>query len=151
MSVGRAVGLCTDFAHMDDATWVLGLRAAGVMHFVTLILACFTPIPPNWEENLAKLPSVHRRFAIAQNIFIGAVIAACGLVSVSCAPLLVQPTPLAKVICGFIAFWWAGRLAVLPWLGAHRHLQTTWLRLGFALLLLECCAYALAYGYLALR
>ena len=55
---------------VDDQVWVLGVRVAGLLHFIALVLACMTPIPPNWEENLAKLPEVHRRFAIAQNIFI---------------------------------------------------------------------------------
>ena len=31
---------------MSDDLWILGLRAAGVFHFVTLAVACFTPIPP---------------------------------------------------------------------------------------------------------
>lgn len=134
-----------------DSLFILGLRAAGVFHFVTLVLACFTPIPPDWEENLARLPEVHRRFAIAQNIFIGAVIAACGLISLTLAPLLVEGSTLARTICGCIALWWGGRLVVLPWLRAQRHLTTTWLRLGYALLLAQCAIYTVAYGYLAVR
>ena len=135
----------------DAHVWVLGLRAAGVFHFVTLTMACFTPIPPNWEENLSRLPEVHRRFAVAQNVFIGAVIAACGIVSLLFAPLLVEGSTLARVICGGIALWWGGRLLVLPWLGAHHHLKTPLLRAGYALLLAECALYFGGYGYLALR
>jgi hypothetical protein len=136
---------------LDTDTWILGVRAAGVFHFVTLGFALVTPIPPNWEENLSRLPEVHRRFAIAQNVFIGAVIAACGLISLCFAPQLVEGTTLARVICACIALWWGGRLVVLPWLGAHRHLATSWLKVGFALLLAECVIYACAYGYLAAR
>jgi len=135
----------------DPQLWVLLLRVAGILHFVTLGLACVTPIPPNWEENLSRLPEVHRRFAVAQNVFIGAVIAACGLISLFFAPLLVEGTTLARVICGWIGLWWAGRLIVLPWLGAHRHLASSWLRAGYVLLLAECAIYAAGYGYLALR
>lgn len=135
----------------DSHVWIVGLRAAGVLHFVTLALACVTPIPPNWAENLARLPEIHRRFATAQNVFIGAVIAACGLISLLFAPLLVEGTVLARVICGCIALWWGGRLFVLPWLQAHRCLTTTALRVGYVLLLAECAIYTLAYGYLALR
>jgi len=135
----------------DSSLWILGLRTAGIFHFVTLALACVTPIPPNWDENLAKLPEVHRRFAIAQNVFIGATIAVSGLISLVFAPLLLEGTPLARVICTCIALWWGGRLVVLPWLGAHRHLTTAALRLGYPLLLVECATFAVAYGYLALR
>lgn len=136
---------------MTPDLWILFLRTAGIFHFVTLGLACLTPIPPNWEANLASLPDVHRRFAVAQNLFIGAVIAVCGLISLSFAPLLIEDTPLARVICACIALWWGGRLVVLPWLGAHRHLATPLLRIGFSLLLAECLLFAGAYGYLALR
>ena len=135
----------------ESDLWVGGIRAAGVFHFVTLALACVTPIPPNWEENLARLPEVHRRFAVAQNVFIGAVIAVSGLISLVFAPRLIDGSALARVICVCISLWWGGRLFVLPWLGAHRHLGTRWLRIGFALLLMECFLFATAYGYLALR
>ena len=136
---------------IESHVWILGLRIAGIFHFVTLALACITPIPPNWEENLASLPEVHRRFAIAQNVFIGAVIAASGIISLAFAPLLVEGTPLARVICTCIAAWWGGRLIVLPWLQAHRYLKTQALRAGFILLLAECATYAAMYGYLAAR
>jgi len=135
----------------DPEVWTTGLRVAGLLHFVTLGLACLTPIPPNWDENLAKLPEVHRRFAVTQNFFIGGVIAACGLISVAFAPALVEGSPLARAVCAGIALWWGGRLAVLPWLGAHRHLTSAWLRLGYGLLLAECATYTAAFGYLALR
>lgn len=135
----------------EPQLWIWALRFAGILHFVTLVLATLTPIPPNWDENLAKLPEVHRRFSVAQNIFIGAVIAASGLISLCFAPLLISGDPLARVICGCIALWWGGRLVVLPWLRAHQHLTTPALRVGFALLLAQCATYACAYGYLALR
>jgi hypothetical protein len=146
------IRLCPEqFRAMDSNLWVQCVRVAGALHFVTLGLACFTPIPPDWEKNLALLPEVHRRFAIAQNVFIGAVIAASGLVCLFFAPLLVDGSTLARVICGGIALWWGGRLFVLPWLGAHRHLTTKFLRVGYALLLAECGVYTAAFAYLALR
>jgi hypothetical protein len=136
---------------LDAYHWILAVRMAGLLHFVTLALACFTPIPPNWDENLARLPEVHRRFAVAQNVFIGAVIGAFGLVSLLLAPQLAEGSLLARVICASIALWWGGRLVVLPWLGAHRYLTTRLLRIGFALLLGQCALYLLGFGYLALR
>lgn len=135
----------------NEQVWVLGLRVAGAMHFVTLGIACMTPIPPDWDRNLAALPEVHRRFALAQNVFIGAVIAAAGLISLVFAHDLVSGSTLARVICGCIGLWWGGRLVVLPWLQAHRHLRSLPLRVGYILLLAECALYTGAYGYLALR
>jgi hypothetical protein len=136
---------------MDDALWITAVRVAGGFHFVTLAMAHFTPIPPNWDENLAALPETHRRFAIAQNIFIGAVIAFCGVLCLAFAPELVAGTPLARLCSAGIALWWGGRLVVLPWLKVLPHLASPGLKLGFVLLLVECAAYALAFGWLALR
>lgn len=132
-------------------TWENGVRLAGALHFVTLVLACFTPIPPDWDKNLAALPPIHRRFAVAQNISIGAMIAVLGLLSLGFAPELVAGAPLARAICGATALFWGGRACVLPWLGVRPALTTGWLRLGFALLVTECVTYALAYSWLALR
>ena len=39
---------------MSDSAWPLGVRVAGLFHFVTLVLACFTPMPPDWDENLSR-------------------------------------------------------------------------------------------------
>jgi len=136
---------------MSDSFWILGVRLAGLFHFVTLVLACLTPIPPDWDKNLATLPLIHRRFAIAQNVSIGVTIAVLGLFSLCFAPDLVRGAPLARAVCAMTALFWGGRLAVLPWLGVRPALTTPLLRLGYALLLVECATFALAYAYLALR
>ena len=136
---------------MPPDLWILALRIAGAFHLVTLTLACFTPIPPDWDKNLAALPPIHRRFAIAQNLSIGATIAALGLVSLLFAPHLITGNPLARVLCALTALFWLGRLIVLPWLRVQSTLTTPLLRLGYFLLLLQCALYAAAYGWLAIR
>jgi len=136
---------------MSDSLLILGVRLAGALHFVTLVLACFTPIPPDWEKNLAALPPIHRRFAIAQNVSIGATIAVLGLFSLFFAADLVSGTPLARAVCASTALFWGGRLCVLPWLGVRPALTTTLLKLGYALLIAECAIYAAAYLFLTVR
>jgi len=136
---------------MSDSLWILGVRLAGGFHFVTLLFACFTPIPPDWEKNLATLPTIHRRFAIAQNVSIGATIAALGLFSLFFAPALTNGSPLGRAVCGATALFWGGRLCVLPWLGVKPTLTTPVLKVGYTLLLIECSVYAVAYGILALK
>ena len=136
---------------MNEDALILAVQAAGAFHFVTLVLACFTPIPPDWERNLASLPEIHRRFSIAQNFSIGAMIAVLGVFSIAFAPELVAGSKLARAICGTTALFWGGRLAVLPWIGVGPTLTSRWLRLGFALLLAECAIYAAAYAWLAVR
>lgn len=136
---------------MDDTFWISGVRAAGAFHLLTVALAHFTPIPPGWDENLSRLPGVHRRFAIAQNVFIGSVMVFAGVVSLLFARELVAGSVSARALCGGIALWWGGRLVVLPWLRVWPELRTGWLRFGFILLHAECGAFAFVYGWLALR
>jgi hypothetical protein len=136
---------------MSDSLWIVGVRVAGVFHFVTLVLACFTPIPPDWSINLAKLPPVHRRFSEAQNFSIGAMIAILGLFSICYAPTLVSGGPLPRAVCAVTALFWGGRALVLPWLGVRAALVTARLRLGYCLLLTECAIFAAAYGWLTVR
>jgi len=136
---------------MDESFWISGVRVAGALHLLTVALAHFTPIPAGWDENLARLPEVHRRFAIAQNVFIGGVMVFAGLVSLTFARELVAGTTTARIICAAIALWWGARLAVLPWLRVWPELRTSLLRGGFVLLHAECAAFAMAYGWLALR
>ncbi len=136
---------------MDEAFWITGVRAAGVFHLLTVGLAHFTPIPPNWEENLARLPAIHRRFAIAQNIFVGGTMVFAGGVSLLFARELVADTAIARLFCGGVALWWAARLVVLPWLRVWPELRAPLLRAGFVLLHAECAAFAIVYGWLALR
>ncbi len=136
---------------MSDSNWILGLRLAGVFHLITLLLACFTPIPPNWDRNLSALPQIHRRFALAQNVSIGATIAFLGFCSLLLAPDLVSGSVTARAICGATALFWGGRLCVLPWLGVRPTLITPLLKLGYRLLMLECGIYAVAYAWLAWR
>lgn len=136
---------------MNAEPWVWAVRAAGGFHLITVALAHFTPIPAGWDENLARLPEVHRRFALAQNVFIGAVMVFAGVVSLLFARELVAGSAAARIICTGIALWWGARLVVLPWLRAGNELRTTALRVGFVLLPAECALFAAGYGWLALR
>ena len=136
---------------MSDSFWIWSIRAAGALHFLTVALAHYTPIPAQWDENLARLPAVHRRFAIAQNVFIGGVMIFAGVVSVGFARDLVSGTVTARIICAAIALWWGARLIVLPWLRVRPELSTPFLRWGFVMLHLECAGFALLYGWLAFR
>lgn len=142
---------CFNLRDMEDQWWIWGVRLAGGFHFITLILALRTPIPADWDAGMDRLSELHRKFAIAQNAAIGAVIAFFGVVCISFAPDLVTGTTMARLWCAAIALWWGGRLALLPWIGVQSELTTTRLRVGFTLLRLQCAIYALAFGWLTLR
>lgn len=136
---------------MFDDLWLWAVRAAGALHFVTLALAWRTPIPPRWEDNLAALPDLHRRFSIAQNLAIGGVTAFCGVLSLGFAPVLLDGSPAARLLNAGIALWWGGRLLVLPCLKVKSALTSPWLRAGFVLLQTQCALFASIFGWLAVK
>jgi hypothetical protein len=134
---------------MTDELWLLGLRVAGALHFTTLVAAWFTPVPRDWEGGLARLSPVHRRFAIAQNAAVGAVLLFFGYASLFHAPVFLEGSTAGRLLAMGTALWWGGRLVVLPWLNAWSEVTETWRRVGFALLHAQCAIYAVAYGWLA--
>jgi hypothetical protein len=136
---------------ISPETLITATRIAGMCQLATVSLAHFTPIPRDWDSGLKRLSDVHRRFAVAQNVFIGAAMVFSGVISVAYAPALVAGTPLARAVCFGIAAWWGGRLCVLPWLRVGPELRTTTLRLGFAALHAECACIGIGFGWLALR
>jgi hypothetical protein len=136
---------------MDDDLWVIGLRVAGALHFTTLLAACLTPIPREWATGLATLSPVHRRFAIAQNAAVGAVLAFLGYVSLCHPKALLDGALPGRLLAAAIALWWGGRLLLLPWLNAWPEIKGPWQRAGFICLHLQCASYAALYGYLVIR
>jgi hypothetical protein len=136
---------------MSDDLWLWAVRAAGVFHFVSLVLAWRTPIPPRWEETLATLPEIHRRFSIAQNLAIGGVIAFCGVLCLGFAPVLLETTVASRLLNAGLALWWSVRLGVLPFLKVRPALTTPSLKAGFVLLHVQCTAFAAGFAWLAVR
>jgi hypothetical protein len=134
---------------MNPSLWIAFVRTAGALHLITLALAYFTPVPRDWDANLQRLTNVHRRFAIAQNVAIGGVIAFLGLACLFLGGELASGSPSARALCLAISLWWGGRLLILPWLHVWSELPTTALRLGFVALHLECATFALGFGWLA--
>jgi hypothetical protein len=135
---------------LSEEFWLLGLRVAGGFHFLTLALAWFTPVPRDWDGGLSRLSPLHRRFCIAQNAAVGAVLVFCGYVSLFHAPVLLAGDTAGRLLAAGIALWWGGRVIVLPWLRVGEELSGPWFRIGFALLCAQCAIYAFAYGWLAL-
>jgi hypothetical protein len=115
------------------------------------IVNAFLPLVPSGRLILARLTPIHRRFAIAQNVFIGGVMIFAGIVSLVCPSELTSGTSSARIVCAGIALWWGARWVVLPWLRVGPELRTRRLRIGFVLLHVECAAFAVLYGWLALR
>lgn len=77
-------------------------------------------------------------------------IVAFGAVSVLLPTVLTDGTLLARVVCGFVSFFWGVRLAAqLFFFDAKAHLTSVWRRLGYRALTVVFTYLAVVYGVVA--
>jgi hypothetical protein len=84
----------------------------GLLHFAILLASAAVPRVLDWHHALAKLDPLSRQLIWTHGAFIVLVIIGFGTVSVAQASELAGGTPLARTVCGFIALFWAARLAL---------------------------------------
>lgn len=104
----------------------------GVLHFGILLASALVPKVLDWKGSLAKLEPLSRQLIWVHGAFIVLVIIGFGAISVGFALALAAGTPLARGVCGFIALFWAARLAVQFFVfDAKPFLTSLWLKLGY--------------------
>ncbi len=84
----------------------------GLVHFGIVAAALFVPRVMNWRELLATIHPFMRRLFWVYAAFIMMVNAWFGALSLLQPHALASGTPLARLVCGFIALYWLARLAV---------------------------------------
>lgn len=118
----------------------------------TLLLAAGSPFIPrifNWREDTAKLQPLTRHIFWTYAVYIWAAHILFGLVSALAPSWLLDGTPLARCVCGFMGLWWGARL-VLQFTGISKHRPPGWMpRLGEAALVLHFAGCAFVYGTIA--
>jgi hypothetical protein len=130
---------------------VLLIRLGGVLHLSLLVAAGLLPIVLDWRTGLRKLDRLSQQVVWAHGVFISLVVVGFGAASVSLAAELTAGTPLARAICGFIAFFWFSRLVVqLFFFDAELHLTHWFLRFGYRALGGVFTYMAIVYGVAAL-
>lgn len=96
----------------------LHLRIVGLMLFALLGLNFVLPKRFRWREELSRLSLFNRQIFIVHAMFICLILAMFGAISLFCAPLLLQPAPLARVVLAGLAGFWFVRLLV-QWFVYH--------------------------------
>jgi hypothetical protein len=89
----------------------LHLRIVGICLLALVLLNTLLPRYFAWGAELAKVTLITRQVFIVHAIFICLVLLMMAILSLFFTPLLLQPTPLASVLLGGLAFFWAFRLA----------------------------------------
>ena len=105
---------------------------SGVLHFGTLIASAAVPQVLDWKAELRKLDRLSRQLIWVHGVFIVLTIIGFGTLTVSCSGELALRTPLARAVCGFIAFFWLARLLVqFCVFDAKPFLKSTFLKVGY--------------------
>jgi hypothetical protein len=124
---------------------------AGVGQLGILIASALVPFQLNWKTELAVLSRLHRQMYWIYGAYVVLAIAAFGLICLFNADELANGSGLARGVCGYIAIFWGGRLALQWVLDVEGHLSTWWLRLGYHLLTILFATFTLLFGFAALR
>ena len=105
---------------------------SGVLHFGTLIASATVPQVLDWKGELRKLSQLSRQLIWVHGVFIVLTIIGFGGLTILFSGDLAAGTPLARAVCGFIALFWAARLAIQFFVfDAQPFLKTTFLKIGY--------------------
>lgn len=107
------------------------IRIGGILQLGVLTAAALVPRVLDWRGQLAATDRLVRQLFWVYAGYVVLMIASLGLLSLVQAPALVQGTPLARSITGFITLFWSARLALQLFVfDARPYLTTRFLRLG---------------------
>jgi hypothetical protein len=129
----------------------LFLFVGGILHFGILLASAAAPQVLDWRNALQKLDRLSQQVIWVHGAFIVLTIVGFGALSICFPSELASHTILARAICGFIALFWAARLAVQFFVfDAKPYLTRPMLRLGYHGLTLVFIYHAVVYGAAAL-
>ena len=125
--------------------------AAGVGQLCVLVASAPVQVRLDWRATFRPLPRLHRQMYWIYGGYVVLAIVALGLISLRNAGELAAGGPLARGFCGYAAVFWGVRFGLQAVRDAKEHLTTRWLRLGYHTLTALFLAFALVFGYAALR
>ena len=133
-------------------TWHSLLVTAGVGQLILVVASLAIPRVLRWPEDLARLRPLTRQVFWTYAGYIWATNLAFGLVSALAPGWLLDRSPLAGAVCGFIATYWGARVVIqfayFERADAPQGLRYT---LGEAALVVLFVGLTLVYGALAAR
>jgi hypothetical protein len=123
------------------------LQLGGALHFAILIASALTPQVLDWRRHLASLPQLLRRLFWVYGGFIVITIISFGALSLAHAGPLASGDPLARSVCGVIAFFWFARLMVQFFVfDPTPFLTNALLKIGYHTLTLAFALLVFVYG-----
>lgn len=108
------------------------IAIAGGLHFGILLASASVPQVLQWRRELAQLQPLSRHVVWVHGAFIVLVIIGFGAISLALPAELASGGRLARACCGFMALFWAARLAIQFFLfDARPYLNSPLLRIGY--------------------
>ena len=95
-----------------NVPWRTLLIAAGVGQLILIAASLAIPRVLRWPEDLARLRPLTRQVFWTYAGYIWATNLSFGLLSTFAPGWLLDATPLAGAVCGFIATYWGARVAI---------------------------------------
>jgi hypothetical protein len=85
---------------------------AGAAQLILVVASLAIPRLLNWKADLARVRPLTRQVFWTYAAYIWVTNLSFGLVSTLAPQLLLDRSPLAELVCGFIAIYWAARVAI---------------------------------------
>ncbi len=124
---------------------------SGILHLGTLLGSAQVPKELNFREELPRLNPMLRQWVLVAGGYIVLDLIGFGILSLMFSHELAAGSPLARAVCGFIAIFWAIRLAIqMFFFDAKPWLRTTFLKVGYHGLTLVFTWHTLVHGWAAL-
>jgi len=123
----------------------------GLCQFTILLASAAAPRVLDWKNSLSPLSRLNRQLIWTHGAYVAGMIAAFGLLSVAAPTILADGSPLARIVCGFIAVFWGIRL-LLQWFvfDPREHITTFWHAAGYRMLTLDFMTVTAIYTWVAI-
>ncbi len=127
------------------------LILAGIGQLALAVGSLAIPRVLGWREETRRLSRLTRQVFWTYSFYIWGTNVCLGALSAFAPGWLLDPTPLARAVCGYTAIYWGARLLLQLFCYDRTVVSTVALRAAEAILTLAFLFLAVTYGYLVLR
>lgn len=97
---------------MSDELLLWIIRMAGIGHFAVAAASLGVPHFLEWSKELAQLKPINQQIFLTYGGYIFAINVLFGVQALFGPALLIDRTPLAAIVCGFIFAYWLARVVL---------------------------------------
>lgn len=123
---------------------------SGILHLGTLIGSAQVPKELDFRNELPKVAPLLRHWILTAGLYVVINLIAFGLIALCFSEVLASGEPLARAFCGYVAVFWAVRLAIQFFVfDAKPYLRNWFLTIGYHGLTIVFAWHTVVFGYAA--